>query len=1133
VIILAIICGALVCGTQHLAHIPRERAHGSLSYFQRVAYGADLVLKMLAASLNAEDFGYNQSVLPLAEIYIDRDKIDSLNEKLPESGRVFQTALVKLTDEKKASSKVFKAKVRYRGDSINHWAMPQKSWRVQLRKDRLFEGRDTFNLYLPRTSSQVADYLGYMMGKQMGLLTPKAYPVHFRVNRRFDGTRLFLEQVDQNFLANRGLDPWYIFVGDINTNQIYGGERRNLLFHAPESWEVIAPNMDRGAADSDMGEKKVLHQLSSVLNRDRSPYDFVEQIAKVLEVDSTLRYMALLDIVGSVHIDNTHNQKWYLNPRSGVLTPIVWDTTSYAWANTKPLSNPSNILFQRLLQIPEFHARKNKMMWDAIHGPFKTESLHRWVLDEAHRLKADVNANPFKQTALSLKLEFLSNDGWEEGVRHLLAAIKERNDRIVREFSESSLNARWEGDSKSKQLTIFPTGKACIVGEEFNVAIRGATSATKVTLEREGLPSDIKNTRSNRVLGVVNAGQGTVHFSLRDRWYPWAAPRRMLKDDALLPNYRYVVKIEGPGELEGVKELIATSDITGAVIPAAVIAGNGPATVHASGWWTVDDVVQRQEVILKGSVTLNKDLILEPYQDLVIRPGAKIRMGPGVSIVVRGGALLCRGTADAPILIEAADPNKTWGVIALQGVNRQARPQSFVTNTTIKGGSYSYQGYAYYQAALSVNSGSLHIRNSSFDRSRVAVKDGDLEVQQTNFLSLYEQPIISVNAQVKSDQNKVERLPIVHSVGTSSAQGSGTPPREEREYRYSITSSAQGEDGHATDLDGDWLATIINKALKKSVEDPSLWQAVQVAKAPYKASENFETSVYRDIYIDSKERVNYKNNISYRLRNRFKSLRGHNQYIKQPTQPDFWPYRSEFQAKVGRTNPENGLTIVQEGRFEFRKQSKPFSVEFPPPPPPWRLANLLPHMMQGTFFGEVTSPGKLASEYLQTLLPKDHAPVIYSPQVVVVTERRRQHLEIKTPWGTGPNPDQSFIITLDSSLIFDAQEYLRAVDAGEKGNKVNLPSVKGRLFELEMEFERNVSEGVAQALKKAIDSGNQDEAQRMRKVQEAFIRDQERITAVIKEELASRGIRFEPVHKSKFVQASDMLTALGEKNIVP
>ena len=43
---------------------------------------------------------------------------------------------------------------------------------------------------------------------------------------------------------------------------------------------------------------------------------------------------------------------------------------------------------------------------------------------------------------------------------------------------------------------------------------------------------------------------------------------------------------------------------------------------------------------------------------------------------------------------------------------------------------------------------------------------------------------------------------------------------------------------------------------------------------------------------------------------------------------------------------------------------------------------------------------------------------------MLLTERYRQHLNIKSDWGSGPNPEQSYIISLDRSHIYDAGPYL-------------------------------------------------------------------------------------------------------------
>ena len=86
---------------------------------------------------------------------IDITLSNCLNSDLPESGTVYQKGLAKL------DGKVLKAKLRYRGDSLNHWSLPYKSWRVNLTGAHMWRGMEVFNLYLPRTPSQLSDVMGY------------------------------------------------------------------------------------------------------------------------------------------------------------------------------------------------------------------------------------------------------------------------------------------------------------------------------------------------------------------------------------------------------------------------------------------------------------------------------------------------------------------------------------------------------------------------------------------------------------------------------------------------------------------------------------------------------------------------------------------------------------------------------------------------------------------------------------------------------------------------------------------------------------------------------------------------------------------------------------------------------------
>ena len=118
------------------------------------------------------------------------------------------------------------------------------------------------------------------------------------------------------------------------------------------------------------------------------------------------------------------------------------------------------------------------------------------------------------------------------------------------------------------------------------------------------------------------------------------------------------------------------------------------------------------------------------------------------------------------------------------------------------------------------------------------------------------------------------------------------------------------------------------------------------------------TLVARDFYLDTKDNIAYKNAISYRLRYRLDSTGQLHNHETAPYNILNFPYRCEMQAKVDRKELESGFSTVKEARLEFRIESPPFSIESPPPPPPWGHKEYLQYMQTGYFKDMASTPGK-------------------------------------------------------------------------------------------------------------------------------------------------------------------------------
>jgi hypothetical protein len=100
-------------------------------------------------------------------------------------------------------------------------------------------------------------------------------------------------------------------------------------------------------------------------------------------------------------------------------------------------------------------------------------------------------------------------------------------------------------------------------------------------------------------------------------------------------------------------------------------------------------------------------------------------------------------------------------------------------------------------------------------------------------------------------------------------------------------------------------------------------------------------------------------------------------------------------------------------------------------------------------------------------------------------------------------------------------DYLRRKRLGYK--KLARPEPDGILVEVEMEFERNVSDVLDREIKTADAAGDLKEVARLTQARDAFMHDQQLIKDVLAEHYAAEGIEVIPAGQSKYLQAVDLL----------
>jgi hypothetical protein len=394
----AIVISAMVVVARcFFSHYPIERMQGKFTRLERIQFGASQYFKALYLTLTAPEDNPSTTKLPVMELFVAAENLSRVTRTIPPPEDLDVPGFLKFGGD------TYRVKVKMRGDSINHWSFPSKSWRIKLRRNKTIFGVSTLNLTVPRMVSQMENWFGYELGAKAGLVTPRSQMVHFRLNRKFDGIRLLVEQANDSFLRKRGVEHGTILTGDITTEQIYGSKPRPPLFDHPEAWEIL---QDGKAVESlHLNKiKELIHQTNFFIVQDELP--------KVLAVEEYAKFLAFLQIVGTNHVDDTHNQKFYVDPADQLLHPIVWDTVSYSYANIPPFDNDTSALARLFLSVPKFREMKDKALWQYLKGELSTNSKLHVLHFLFENMKHDALATPLKIAARARGIIFISNEEW-------------------------------------------------------------------------------------------------------------------------------------------------------------------------------------------------------------------------------------------------------------------------------------------------------------------------------------------------------------------------------------------------------------------------------------------------------------------------------------------------------------------------------------------------------------------------------------------------------------------------------------------------------------------------------------------------------------------------------------------------
>ena len=629
-------------------------------------------------------------------LYISEDEINSLNQGLPSSGLSYKPAYMAYSN-----GNLEKIKLRYRGDSTYHWLFKEKSYRVKTQKKTLWEGLRKFNLIVPKSQELLMGHMTYKLAESLGLLAPTSKLVTMSINGRFDGVRLFAEQVDEGFLRRRQIMPGDIYSGD---NFMFGRfwGLSDSLFETSLNWEKASVNNHYDP----LSKAPLQAMITKLSNNDFS----------MLDMEQFGLYAAYMDVSRSRHHDEIHNWKLLYDHYREKFYPIIWDGGAWAesfvddgkrggvvestfmarlyrdhdflYAKQKALITFFNVQQDDFLEVLGVEAGKARDKAGHL-GRFVNVDLRVMTRDEVLQGITDFGTK-VRQVLLEVKAETVEVKGGylyapvDGGVRLEVQGVPVDSIRI--EFSDAKKHVKVKARYISDGLTI-----------ERDLTSRTVQRQKSVSINQRLFPASLiesgNHSFTQSTFDLLLTGADTSEIAA-----VWVTPLALDSRE---------VKVEPTVE------------------------------IGQRGFQNERNIIPESKIY--PDVTFSGEKLIKEFQlirgDLVIQPGTRLLFSEGAGLKLLG-KVLALGTKEEPITFTGSSPEQPWGALVLTG---QGADASRLEYCIFENGSGIKNDLSEYTAMLTIHDvDQVEIVNSVFRNSHltddmVHVVYGEVRIENRTF----------------------------------------------------------------------------------------------------------------------------------------------------------------------------------------------------------------------------------------------------------------------------------------------------------------------------------------------------------------------------------------------------------------
>lgn len=594
-------------------------------------------------------------------------------------------------------SQEMQAKIRLKGDWLDHLQGDKWSFRVNLKNEFSWRGMQTFSLHTPAARHYLHEWLLHKYWKELDVLTTRYDFVELVVNGKSLGIYAYEEHFEKQLIESQQRREGPIL--KLSEAGFWAGIARQLQHHGfvrpgsgyrTESM-LLAPieAFDDDLANADPIQKGYLAQASQLLEQFRAGQLTAGQ---VFDLELMARYYAACDLLNAYHGIVWHNQRFYYNPVTNLLEPIGFDGFSedikeryhfLGEGSQRPDHQLVQSFFPYLMQDTAFVKRYVKQLKDLSERDHFQIFLNRTAEEASARLDW-------------LQMEFPNYIFLEANLQSELAFVRSH----LLPIEEQSLIA-YRQTKQTVAIHNQHTLPLELVGYGASGRYMSGTLDSTLWIPAAATP---------KIAGIVDvkAGQATfAEFNFLDQ--QTRVTQLPAKPSIVsLPQEAKYLYFRLPATDSLLQTAIRPAHSTAAIVDADFRKPSKASDFPQFHWLHS----QKQVAIPAGQHQLSKALILPKGYTLIISAGAKIDLTAN-SYILSYGPVQASGEAEQLIQFYSSD-NSGQGLIVLNSERAsQLRYVDFDNLSALKAGNWQLTGaVTFHQSAVVLEQCSFRNNNS-------------------------------------------------------------------------------------------------------------------------------------------------------------------------------------------------------------------------------------------------------------------------------------------------------------------------------------------------------------------------------------------------------------------------------------